>query len=87
MKWYYLSFAGDEGFRGACVVQADDFISAVQETHRRKINPGGQVMGDEFPACETLPSEDYRNRLLSRNDILKIWPDAVTLNGETPSDN
>jgi hypothetical protein len=76
-KWIYLSFA-DENFNGAVVIKAHGIGTAVREAHRLGINPGGQVLGVEIPD-ERLPSEQFRNRLLSKEDILKMWPDSKHL--------
>lgn len=51
-KWY-LSFASPGKFLGACVVEADGFIEAVDEANHLGINPGGEVLGwdvTDFPA-------------------------------------
>jgi hypothetical protein len=45
---FWLSFAGDEGNRGCCMVEAPDFLAAVREAHRLGCNPGGEVKGTEL---------------------------------------
>lgn len=70
--WWYLSFA-EEKFNGACIVLASDMIEAVRETHRSKINPGGQVIGHPIPE-DAIPEEKYRNRLLSKADLQEMLP-------------
>lgn len=65
--WWWLSFAGEEGFRGVAVVFADSFLRAVVLTKRLQINPGGEVMGRPL---ERPPAPRYRNRLLSRDETL-----------------
>lgn len=65
MKYFYLSFAGEEGFRGGCVVEADDFLSAISEAHRLGINPHGQVKGQ----CISDPGPLPINKLLLKSDI------------------
>ena len=65
-RWWYLSFA-DDGFRGACVVKATDFITAVSEAHRLKINPGGQVIG--LPMLARKAKKLKVNCLLTREDL------------------
>lgn len=65
-KWY-LSFADDEGFRGAVVVLGRDLVDAVERSHILGINPGGQVLGvniTDISQCN-LPMD----RLLSPQDI------------------
>ena len=44
MPLWYLSFAGDEGWRGAAVVEAVSNKGAIREAWRRGVNPGGSVM-------------------------------------------
>jgi hypothetical protein len=82
--WWYLSFADDERFRGACVVEASDFLSAVMVTHVHRINPGGQVLGGEIPP-DRIPAERFRNRLLSKADVTEMEPDSMSL-GEWEAD-
>jgi hypothetical protein len=50
-------------FLGFAYVRADSFGDAVQATWRLGINPGGEVMGWEFP--DTVPDR-FRDRLLTR---------------------
>lgn len=68
LQWWYLSFAAEEGFRGAVVVLGHDIASAVARAHALGIVPdhGGEVMG-------IGPSHDHfglpTDRLLSKADI------------------
>lgn len=66
MKWMYLSYAGDDGFHGACVVQGGDVVEAAAEARRLGISPGGQVLGVPVPddVISRIPETD-RNRVLS----------------------
>lgn len=77
LRWHYLSFA-DEKFNGAVILQCHGVTDGVMQTHALGINPGGQVMAVPMPD-EVLPAEQYRNRLLTKEDILEIWPDAKTI--------
>ena len=43
--YWWLSFADAEGFRGACLVLATDFMDAHRQTIRLGLNPGGEVQG------------------------------------------
>lgn len=52
MVAWYLSFAGETGSLGACVVDAPGFMEAVLATHALGINPGGEVAGFEIPPGE-----------------------------------
>jgi hypothetical protein len=76
-KWLYLSFA-DEKFNGGVVIKAHGMMDAVTKTHALGINPGGQVISIEVPD-EHLPDEKFRNRLLSKEDVLEMWPDSKHL--------
>jgi hypothetical protein len=73
MGWWWLSFVDpDTGrFRGAVLVQAWGFATAMGETHRLGINPGGAVLGEPAPDWVDVPVE-FANRLLAREDIPKL---------------
>lgn len=66
MAWYYLSFAGEEGFRGACIVEAIESMNAVAVATRLGINPGGEVVIVKAPAG---PCPLPVNRLLTKADL------------------
>jgi hypothetical protein len=73
MTFFWLSFCDpkkpDDGFLGACVVEADSFPAAVKKAWRLGINPGGEVL-----AFDVTPFDGYRlndrwlNRLLNREE-------------------
>jgi len=70
-RWWWLSFADErrpEGqqFLGACMVQAWGMGTAVAEAHRRKLNPGGEVIGLAIPDGAPEPLPEWTNRLLTR---------------------
>jgi hypothetical protein len=77
---YWLSFAGESGWLGGCMVEADGPISAAREAHRLGINPGGEVamMG---PVSAERIDMSLANRLLTREDLealgdeLMPWPE------------
>lgn len=48
-RLFYLSFADENGWRGAIVTLAHGITDAMQKTHRLNINPGGEV------ACWPIP--------------------------------
>jgi hypothetical protein len=65
---WWLSFADPdlpEGsqFLGVCVIEEEDFLSAIQHAHALKINPGGEVKGvklsENFPP---IPKNKLMNR-------------------------
>lgn len=65
---WWISFA-DETFRGAVIVQANDFVEAIMRAHLAGINPGGEAQGMLIPAetAAKIP-EHWKNRLLSREE-------------------
>jgi hypothetical protein len=46
---WWLSFADDDGFRGACIVHGETLEIALVASHQVGCNPGGEVMGVELP--------------------------------------
>lgn len=76
MTFFYISFAGDEGFRGATIVAERDIKRALRKTWRLGINPGGEAAILELPEeAESDPKvmeEVTRmlNRLVQRGEIL-----------------
>ena len=80
-RWW-LSFCDPdlpEGkqFLGACVVVADDIISAAQEAHRLKCNPGGEVAGLELPDRMPWPAK-YVGVLMDKATIERIDAKVAT---------
>jgi hypothetical protein len=78
LRWMYLSFADDDGFRGAVVIRAHGIADASHQCHLRGINPGGQVLAADIPD-DKMPPIGFRNRLLQEIDIVKFWPDSKSL--------
>jgi hypothetical protein len=66
-RWFYLSFVGDEGFRGGCVVQAANNIDAVTVATELGINPGGDAF--MVPCPDNEPGRLPVNRLLSKEEL------------------
>ena len=74
MTWFYISFADDNGFRGATVVEADDANGAWAEAIRRGLNPGGEAAILEVPR-EVERNPDMlamRNRLVGRDEMIAL---------------
>jgi hypothetical protein len=79
--WFYLSFADEDGFRGACFVAGNNIGQAAHTAHVLGINPGGQVrgMGPLSPTeLNQMVPEQYRNILLDAQimrDVFKadLW--------------
>lgn len=70
--WYYLSFAGDDGFLGGAYVQGESSKDAYFNATTSGVNPGGevQILGPLPPEemDENVP-EEKRGRLLSREEV------------------
>lgn len=71
-RWFYLSFADDDGFRGAAIVEAPGEAHAIQLTHTLGINPGGQVAMFAVPDGAPVP-DAAKNRLLSKRDLDRLF--------------
>lgn len=82
MKLWYLSFVGDKGFLGGCVVKATTIEEAIRRSWRLKINPGGEVMCIPVPAGreDMLPL----NRLMTRQELEEYGPVARKRDMENP---
>lgn len=79
VSWWYLSFA-DQVFHGAVIIAAHGLTDAVRTCHALNINPGGQVLGAPLPPeiLAQVPQAD-RERLLTREDVTRIWADAKSI--------
>ena len=73
MTYFYISFATDEGFRGATVVRAADAAGAVMEATTRGLNPGGEAAIMEIPPeAESEPDMlAMVNRLVGREEMIE----------------
>jgi hypothetical protein len=71
---WYLSFAEPGRFLGGVMIEARGLTSALIESHRLGINPGGEVQGTRLPndVAASFPPED-RHRLLSKAEIAARW--------------
>lgn len=72
--WWYLSYAGPEGWRGGTIVQAHGFVGACDYARRHGITPGPdtETQGHPVPP-EQEPPEPFRNRLLTRPELQSFW--------------
>jgi hypothetical protein len=84
LHWYYLSFVGEEGWRGATYVPAFNMKTASQVAHLLGVNPGGEVVivavpDDKIPDFQyryvLMDAETARNSTLSPRDSFK--PDVA----------
>jgi hypothetical protein len=78
LQWFYLSFAGEEGFRGAAIVEARGIAGAVSRCNVLQINPHGEVMGIPIGDAAAVPP-GARDRLLLREELQSIFSDMKTL--------
>ena len=72
MAWWYLSYAGEEGFRGGVIIEARGFGSAVLLSNVLKASPGGEVRGLKIPP-DKLPPPKYHMRLLTLDELNEFW--------------
>lgn len=85
MTFFYISFAGEEGFRGATVVAERDVTRALRKTWRLGINPGGEaaIMQVQLsPENERDPEvmetiTRMLNRLCSREELFAHGADRL----------
>jgi hypothetical protein len=74
MQWWGISFAGDEGFRGFVVMDAQGPIEASLKCKELGMDPGGQMLtiplGNDF---SMLPPREWRRVLMSREDVDRVF--------------
>ena len=76
---FYLSWADEEHWLGGAYVLAYGPITARLRCQTMGINPGGQCLIIKLPDTTPMPLEKYRNRLLTREEILTIDPDSHSI--------
>jgi hypothetical protein len=80
--WYWCSFALPKGgFLGVVILQAHGVVECSIRARALGSNPGGEVVAVPLsPHSEhLLPPPEYRNRLLSQEEVEKLWPDTKTI--------
>lgn len=78
LAYWYLSFASNR-FLGGFITRARGFIHARLALAIYGIkNPGGEVAGWPLPA-NLVPPAKFHNRLLTKEEVLEMWPDAKSL--------
>ena len=82
LKWLYVSFADDAGFRGGVFVQAQGVLDAHTKISLLGINPGGEMLTIEIPPDATLPKKKYRNVLLDKATLELACGLLCNSNGE-----
>ncbi len=83
LLWWYCSFA-DETFRGVCIIEARGVVGCAIRAHELAISPGGQMVAIPIDR-EDLPPDQWRNRLLTAEQVKALWPDSKSL-GEWEKD-
>jgi hypothetical protein len=73
-QWLWLSFADETGFLGASIVEGGGIMEATMRARLLGCNPGGEVLGEPLT---NLPPEEYRERLLSREEIDEMRESGV----------
>lgn len=71
MSTWQLSFADNGEWRGAVILEANGMLEAVFLTHLLKLNPGGEVLGIEWPETIKCPPS-YMNRLLTKDGLKEL---------------
>lgn len=74
LRWFYMSYAGEDGFRGAVYIQAHGPAEATYLSRHRHLSPGGEVLIASVPD-DKIPTEKYRNRLLTKAEVQAANPD------------
>src|SRR5258708_3418459 len=68
---WYISFATDEGFRGATVVEALSAEDALAVATQRGLNPGGEAAIFQAPTPTPPDLLSYLNRLVGKEELLR----------------
>ncbi len=76
MALFWLSFCDDKSL-GAAIVEGADLLEAIKTAHRLGINPGGQVLSVQIPPEQEEGARRYRNRLMQRPEIERIFGPLV----------
>jgi hypothetical protein len=67
-------------FLGACLVEGDTLVEAIEEARRLGINPGGEalgVVGD--PETVKIIPDHWKNRLLTKAECDKMDKEVLAL--------
>lgn len=76
MNWWWLSFADQtrpkgNQFLGVVIIEAITLDQAITQSHLRGLNPGGEILSFQIP-YDRIPDEQFRNRLLSREEATML---------------
>ena len=78
-QFWYLSWAGDDGFHGAAITKAPGFVTARTILSMLGVNPLGECRGVPFPEGVEPVEEKYRNRLLQLDELTAIFGEMKTM--------
>jgi hypothetical protein len=83
-RLWYLSFADESGWKGACIVPAAGILTAVLVCNRLGINPGGEVLAIPVPdhVAPLLPRETV-GRLLTIKDMDRYFDGVVNFDANS----
>ncbi len=81
-KWY-ISFVGDDGFRGATVVEASSPEDALAAATERGLNPGGEAAIVPVPVPTPPDALRYLNRLVGKDELIA---DGGARHGDLPEE-
>lgn len=88
----YISFVGKSGFKGACIIDADDPIVALEKATELGCNPGGQAAFFKIdpPDPQYLDrAKLWQGKLLDRAALEMVFGRTATVgelkeSGQTP---
>lgn len=86
LVWVYVTFvskgpdnswsgSGGGDFMGAVLVEAPNRVGVVDVLFNRHLIPEGAKVGTtiDVPA-DKVPAEKFRDRLLTRDEVMELWP-------------
>ena len=76
LRWWYLSFADEQAFRGAVLIQAKGPTTALKRCHDLKLSPRGQVYIVDIPE-DKLPDEQWTYRVLGIEELEAAFKEPV----------
>lgn len=71
-KLWWLSFADDTGFLGACIAEGEDMKAAIRDAWAHRINPGGSVKGYQLDRGREELRPFVIHKLYSKDEINEI---------------
>ena len=83
MNLYYISFCDPVQWRGAAFIETEGgVVDAQKAADDQGITPANvETLAFRYDTLDEVPGVPpaMRNRLLSKEELLKFWPDAKTL--------